>query len=77
MKTYHDVARKTMSEEGWAAQLGTTGPQIAGKYGNKLVDKSPILVDNTVCTSDGTPFTIVHQYDRVPGWKELIEKKYA
>ena len=77
METYHNVSRKTMSEEGWAAQLGTTGPQIAGKYASRLVEKSPILVDNTVCTSDGTPFAIVHQYDRVPGWKELIENKYA
>ena len=76
MKTYHDVARKTMSEEGWAAQLGTTGPQIAGKYGHLLVEKSPILVDNVVCTSDGKPFSIVHQYDRVPEWKQIIEKKY-
>ena len=42
MKTYHDVSRKTMSDDGWAAQLGTTGPQIAGKYGSKLVDKSPL-----------------------------------
>lgn len=77
MKTYHDVARKTMSEEGWAAQLGTTGPQIAGKYGHLLVEKSPILVDNTVCNSAGEPFVIVHQYDRVPEWKNIIEKKYA
>jgi hypothetical protein len=66
-----------MSEEGWAAQLGTTGPQIAGKYGSRLVEKSPTIVYNTVCTSDGTPFAIVHQYDRVPELKELIEKKYA
>ena len=77
MKTYHDVARKTMSEEGWAAQLGTTGPQIAGKYGHLLVEKPPVLEYNTVCTSAGEPFSIVHQYDRVPGLKELIEEKYA
>lgn len=76
MHPYKDVTRFSMSEEGWAAQLGTTGPQIAGKYGAKLVEKSPILVDNTVCTSEGNPFALVHQYDRTP-WKEIIEKKYA
>jgi len=76
MTTYHDVAKKTKSEEGWAAQLGTTGPQIAEKYGSRLVEKSPILVGNTVCTSDGKPFVLVHQYDRVPEWKQMIEKKY-
>jgi hypothetical protein len=71
-----DITRFTASEEGWAAQLGTTGPHIVGKYADKLVEKTPILVDNTVCTSDGTPFVMVHQYDRVPEWKEIIEKKY-
>jgi hypothetical protein len=76
MKPYKDITRFTASEEGWAAQLGTTGPQVAGKYAGKLVEKSPILVDNVVCTSDGTPFVMVHQYDRVPEWKEIIEKKY-
>jgi hypothetical protein len=30
-----------------------------------------------VCTSNEQVFSLVHQYDRVPEWKELIEKKYA
>lgn len=76
MKPYKDITNFAMSEDGYAAQLGTTGPQVAGKYADKLVEKSPILVDNMVCTSEGKPFAIVHQYDRVPEWKEMIEKKY-
>ena len=76
MKPYKDITKFSMSEDGWAAQLGTTGPQIAGKYSDRLLEKSPILVDNTVCTSNGTPFALVHQYDRVPEWKENIERKY-
>lgn len=76
MKSYKDITNFAMSEDGYAAQLGTTGPQIVGKYGDKLVEKPPILVDNMVCTSKGKPFAIVHQYDRVPEWKEIIEKKY-
>jgi hypothetical protein len=77
MKSYYDITNFAMSEDGYAAQLGTTGPQVAGKYAGKLVEKSPILVDNNVCTSDGRIFPIVHQYDRVPEWKEIIEKKYG
>jgi hypothetical protein len=77
MKPYRDITRFTASEEGWAAQLGTTGPQVAHKYGDKLIEKCPTLVDDTVCTSDGKPFVLVHQYDRVPEWKQMIEKKYA
>ena len=66
-----------MSEDGYAAQLGTTGPQIQNKYGDKVVEKTPILVDNLVCTSNEQVFSLVHQYDRVPEWKKLIEEKYA
>ena len=76
MKTYKQISNISVSESGWAAQLGTTGPQINHKYGSRLVEKSPIIVDDIVCTSEGTPFAIVHQYDRVPEWKIRIEKKY-
>jgi hypothetical protein len=76
MKPYRDITNFATSEQGYAAQLGTTGPQVAGKYGDVLVEKSPILVDNMVCTSTGQPFALVHQYDRVPEWKKIIEKKY-
>jgi len=76
MKSYKDITNFAMSEDGYAAQLGTTGPQIAKNYGDKLVEKSPILKDDMICTSEGIPFSIVHQYDRVPEWKKMIEKKY-
>ena len=77
METYKSSTNVAASEDGWAAQLGTTGPQIFDKYGSKLVEPAPILKDNLVCTSTGNPFTIVHQYDRVPQWKEIIERTYS
>ena len=77
LEPYKSITNFAMSEDGYAAQLGTTGPQIQNKYGDKVVEKTPILVDNLVCTSNEQVFSLVHQYDRVPEWKELIEKKYA
>jgi len=77
LEPYKSITNFAMSEDGYAAQLGTTGPQIQGKYGDRVVEKTPILVDNMVCTSNGQVFSLVHQYDRVPAWKDLIEKKYA
>ena len=74
LKTYRDVTHVSNSEDGWAAQLGTTGPWHG--CGSPLVEAKPILVDDVVCTSEGKPFTIVHQYDRVPEWKKIIESKY-
>ena len=76
MKPYRDITNFAMSEDGYAAQLGTTGPQIAGKYGDLLVENSPQLVYNDVCTSEGLPFSMVHQYDRTE-WKNIIEEKYV
>lgn len=76
LKPYKDITNFASSDEGYAAQLGTTGPQILGKYGGKIIDKAPILVDNMVCTGEGIPFSIVHQYDRVSEWKKIIESKY-
>ena len=76
MMPYKKITNFAMSEDGYAAQLGTTGPQIAAKYGQHLTEPSPVMIEDTVCTSLGTPFAIVHQYDRVPGWREIIEKKY-
>ena len=76
MKSYKDITNFAKSEDGWAAQLGTTGPQIKDQYGDKVIEPSPILKDDIVCTSTGKPFALVHQYDRVPEWREIIEKKY-
>jgi hypothetical protein len=77
LEPYKTITNFAMSEDGYAAQLGTTGPQIQNKYGDKVVEKTPILVDNLVCTSNEQVFSLVHQYDRVPEWKQLIEEKYA
>jgi len=76
MLPYKDITNFAMSEDGYAAQLGTTGPQVANKFAEKLIEKSPILVNDLICTSKGVPFSIVHQYDRVPDWKKIVEKKY-
>jgi hypothetical protein len=40
------------------------------------LEPSPKLEKNEVVTSNGKPFTIVHQYDRTP-WKHVIEAKYG
>lgn len=66
------------SEDGWACQLGTTAdPSKIDQFGPKLLEPSPIFKDGVVKTSTEKDFTIVHQYDRVPEWRKIIESKYA
>ena len=77
MVPYKEITNFAMSEDGYAAQLGTTGFQVNHKYGQHLIEKAPIMVKDVICTSKSEPFALVHQYDRVPGWKEIIEGKYG
>jgi hypothetical protein len=74
---YKDLTRFTNSEEGWAAQCGTTVDQrMVRQYGDNLLEPAPIMDGDIVKTSTGIPFAIVHQYDRIPAWNEIITKKY-
>lgn len=52
-------------------------PSVLDKYQKNLIDGEPKLVNDTVCTPDGIPYCIVHQYDRVNEWKSIIQQKYA
>lgn len=74
---YKNITRFTLANEAWAAQLGTTkDPNKLQEFRPHLLEGEPTLKDGLICTELGTPFYLVHQYDRVPEWKALIEEKY-
>jgi hypothetical protein len=74
---YKELTKFTNSEEGWAAQCGTTVDQrMVSQYGDNLLEPSPIMDGDIVKTSTGIPFAMVHQYDRIPEWNRIITKKY-
>lgn len=78
MDVYKNVTRFTMSEEGWACQAGTTVDEkilITSKH--KLVEPQPYLDGDIVKTNKGIVYALVHQYDRIPNWKQIIESKYS
>ena len=63
--------------DGWACQAGTTvDPSKIESFRPHLLEPEPKFEDGIVKTSLGRPFAIVHQYDRVPVWKEHIKQKY-
>lgn len=75
---FQKIGMYLRSEDGWAAQLGTTvDPSKIDKFGPLLLEPSPKLEGGKVVTSTGIPFTIVHQYDRVPTWRHVVEAKYG
>ncbi len=78
MSPYLETSVYSKSEYGWAAQLGTTAdPSKIDQFKPFLLEPSPVMKDGEVTTSKGIPFTIVHQYDRVPEWRSVIEAKYG
>lgn len=64
--------------DAWVCQCGTildpTKPSHQSTFMETGVPR--MQFDGTFITHDGRPFTIVHQYDRVPEAKQLIERKY-
>jgi len=74
---YIKTSLYTKSEDGWACQLGTTAdPSKIEQFRPFLLEPSPKMEGDKVLTSQGIEYTIVHQYDRVPEWKKVIEAKY-
>ena len=82
----------TTNKDAWAIQLGTTkeavragGGDLGAVYRNKLqdyeklyYDMQPVFTaDGEVINADQKKFCIVHQWDRIPFLKALIEKKYG
>ena len=74
---YKDQVFFAKQRDGWALQAGTTvDPSKIEAFRPHLLEPEPIFTDGVAYTFDGRKFCILHQYDRVPAWKEVIEKKY-
>jgi hypothetical protein len=71
---FKDIVFKTSN---WACEAGTVAdPSKIADFRPYLTIEEPVFLDGEVLNSDGEPFPIVHQYDRVPQWKEYIRQKY-
>jgi hypothetical protein len=74
--TMRPFFRKRSMHHPWAAQLGTTLDPTKAWLWERCCDPRPIIKDGIVCDFTGRPFHIVHQWDRVPELKKLINDKY-
>jgi len=64
---------------GWVCHSGTTvDPSKIDSFRPHLVESEPIYDTETgvVNTSEGKPFCCVHQYDRVPVWKNAAARRF-
>lgn len=75
---YFDVTKFADQDDAWACQAGTTvDPSKIENFRPFLTEGEPQFKDGVVLTSKGDHFAIVHQYDRVPEWKEFVRVKYG
>ena len=84
------MVKRTRPSDGWVVHAGTSMPAIeagSGGIGQTYKQNPNMLlpfihdvvytVSNNEIHANGKKLTIVHQWDRVPAWKELIEEKYG
>jgi hypothetical protein len=65
--------------DAWALNAHVTNkPDQMEEFGPYLLENRPYMDENgKVVNSEGKPFVIVHQYDRIPEWMEYFSKKYG
>lgn len=74
---YKDVTLFAQQYLGWALQAGTVADPTKMEYFTpRLLEKIPKFENGKFLTSNGKEFCIVHQYDRVPEWKDYLDKKF-
>lgn len=74
----------------WVLHAGTSLPAIqagSGGIGEEykrnpnmnidFIDNLEYTTDNDIVNVNGKKVSVLHQWDRVPEWKQLVEKKYA
>ena len=75
---YDHVTEVTRGHNAWAAQLGTMmDPRKFEVYKPFITEHLPQFNGTQVVTPDGTPYAIVHQYDRVSEVLAAVERLYA
>ena len=72
-----DCVQKVAQEEGFVTQLGTVLVK-KDEFKDVLLEPTPIVDENYIVKNQkGEVFPLVHQYDRIPQFKEFIYKKYS
>ena len=78
IEPYHSLTKFNDHDTNWACECGTTvDPNKIERFRPHLLSPEPIFDGEYVYTSKGEKYVMVHQYNRVPEWKEKIEKKYG
>lgn len=76
LSQFTECVQRVNQEEGFVTQLGTVLVK-AEQFKDVLLEPTPIVDENYIVRNQqGEPFCLVHQYDRIPKFKEYIYNKY-
>ena len=77
LKPYSDITYFVEHDTPWACQCGTTvDPNKIENFRPNLLSGEPIFEDGCVYNNVGQKYVMIHQYNRVPKWKKILEEKY-
>lgn len=78
LQPYESITKYISHDGTWACECGTTvDPTKIDKFRPYLLCDEPMMVGDEVCNVYGEKYVMVHQYNRVPDWKNIIEAKYG
>lgn len=78
LEPYRKITKFSTSEDGWACQAGTTvDPAKIENYRPNLLDPEPQWDGEFATTSRGKRYAVLHQWDRIPNWKSVVESRYS
>lgn len=77
LEPFKSITKFNDHDINWACECGTTvDPSKIDKFRLNLVTPEPYFDGLLVRTSNGDPYCMVHQYNRVPEWKSQLEAIY-
>ena len=67
--------------DGWVVHCAIAGPtQFFESFGFKGYIENrygiPQLITDRICTKNGDPYDMVHQFNRIPEWNEILTNQY-
>ena len=78
LEPYKSITNFKAHDMHWACQCGTTVDpnKVDGFRPNFLSKQEPEMDEEGFVHTNGHRYWLVHQYNRVPAWNEIIRKKY-
>lgn len=78
LEPYRSVTLFDRGDLGWACEAATMVASARGAdLSYKFLGDEPLFDGDRAHTARGTPYCIVHQYDRIPAWKACFERKFG